>query len=455
MTSVVKRVTSNFSLIVPFFDAPNWGFAFERNMDIIDAVLSTTSSVGNIVGPWESNTAYGVDDRVVDMTNNTVWQCAVAHTSGSGTFAQDRIAHPTYWDAVSQSVVVREEFVDSRDYFVGDFVYDTSEFLGGIVTSPFTGNVNLRNNINDIGVIFDLKALYGMFPSTPSDGDYIQWNNTLGIYEPRDSDYVRDEMKAVTYNSGQSLSSGEQTQARTNISAADVTTVVRHDVAQALGASAQGQARANIRAEVLSGFRNKIINGDFVVNQRGGTRTPGVGVYGYDRWKGHANGLEQVIEALEPGQYTLTWGGGGNGTFAGITGPSPLKASSSGGNAPVVVPSTATRVSLVPGDATTEADPFSPRHIQQELALCQRYYEVICSSMFAAVSGNSISIETVAYMRPKLVSPSVTRLGDWQSSAEAGTRVGTIRNDCFIVFKNSGDANPTVIGGRYACESEF
>lgn len=32
------------------------------------------------------------------------------------------------------------------------------------------------------------------------------------------------------------------------------------------------------------------------------------------------------------------------------------------------------RVSIVAGDATHEDDPFSPRHIQQELALCQRYY---------------------------------------------------------------------------------
>lgn len=31
--------------------------------------------------------------------------------------------------------------------------------------------------------------------------------------------------------------------------------------------------------------------------------------------------------------------------------------------------------SIVEGDASKEADPFSPRHIQQELALCQRYYE--------------------------------------------------------------------------------
>ena len=34
-------------------------------------------------------------------------------------------------------------------------------------------------------------------------------------------------------------------------------------------------------------------------------------------------------------------------------------------------------VSLVEGDATNEDDPFSPRHIGQELALCQRYYQTI------------------------------------------------------------------------------
>ena len=31
-------------------------------------------------------------------------------------------------------------------------------------------------------------------------------------------------------------------------------------------------------------------------------------------------------------------------------------------------------VSLVEGDATNEDDPFSQRHIQQEVALCQRYF---------------------------------------------------------------------------------
>ena len=35
------------------------------------------------------------------------------------------------------------------------------------------------------------------------------------------------------------------------------------------------------------------------------------------------------------------------------------------------------RISVVPGDATAEDDPFSPRHIQQEMALCERYYQLL------------------------------------------------------------------------------
>lgn len=119
---------------------------------------------------------------------------------------------------------------------------------------------------------------------------------------------------------------------------------------------------------------NWIINGDFTINQRGGAKILSAGYYGYDRWKGHASGLEQIVEALEAGEYTLTWSDGGDGTFGGTTAVSPIKTTISAGDTSVVVPSSATRVSLVLGDATGGSDPFIPRHISQELALCQRYY---------------------------------------------------------------------------------
>ena len=77
-------------------------------------------------------------------------------------------------------------------------------------------------------------------------------------------------------------------------------------------------------------------------------------------------------------------------------------------------------VSLVPGDATDEDDPFSSRHIQQELTLCQRYYEksysldtapgaiaVTGSVLMRAVSATSI-YHTVYWKTSKRDIPTVT-----------------------------------------------
>ncbi|MBX8827258.1 hypothetical protein [Ochrobactrum sp. SFR4] len=120
---------------------------------------------------------------------------------------------------------------------------------------------------------------------------------------------------------------------------------------------------------------NWIINPDFTINERGGVKKPANGVYGFDRWRGHANGVEQIIEALPAGEYTLTWSGGGNGSFGGQTNASPIKITVAGGNTSVVVPATATRVSVVSGDATS-SDPYvhCVRSVTIERMLCLRYF---------------------------------------------------------------------------------
>jgi len=119
----------------------------------------------------------------------------------------------------------------------------------------------------------------------------------------------------------------------------------------------------------LAGFRNVLINGDFRINQRGVTiAAAAVGAYGPDRWKKvDAGNMTQIVEDVNyiPGAtYTLS------GT--GVT-TQQLTAPATGHWTLPNIPIAATNIQLELG---TVATPFERRSYGQELALCQRYYEV-------------------------------------------------------------------------------
>ena len=66
------------------------------------------------------------------------------------------------------------------------------------------------------------------------------------------------------------------------------------------------------------------------------------------------------------------------------------------------------RVSVVIGDATGEADPFSPRHISQELAMCRRYHErVAVSARGYSPVANGYFENTISFV-PKRALPEAT-----------------------------------------------
>lgn len=150
---------------------------------------------------------------------------------------------------------------------------------------------------------------------------------------------------------------------------------------------------------VLTSFKNKIINGNFSVNQRvvSGTVVLGAGVYGHDRWKAGASGctytfattanntvititagsLRQIIEGnnLQSGTHTLSWVGtaqgkinGGAYSATGVTG------TATGGTDLTVEFNTGT-LSKVQIEAGGNASNFEQRLFSVELMLCERYFE--------------------------------------------------------------------------------
>nr|WP_298095948.1 hypothetical protein [uncultured Shinella sp.] len=314
---------------------------------------------------------------------------------------------------------------------------------------------------------------------------------------------------------------------------------VRADAANGFSLAERGQARANIGAGVLAGFRNKIVNGNFDIWQRGPSQT--MSGYGSDdRWRNFHSGStktssrqafamgqtdvpgspayfsrtivasvagagnyvikEQRIEkvsVLAGKRATLTFyakadvprsiaaelvqqfgAGGAPSAFVPGIGAVKLALTAAWQRFTVVVdiPSIAgktlgtdgndclsvffwldagasfnartgnlgqqsgtfdiARVSIVEGDASTEDDPFEPRHPAQELALCQRYYEksyeletvpgtasVAAGSISMRAAGSGSILHTLRFLTRKRTTPTITSF-----SGSTGA-TGMVRNN--------------------------
>jgi hypothetical protein len=163
----------------------------------------------------------------------------------------------------------------------------------------------------------------------------------------------------------------------------------------------------NTNSLLTRGYSNRIINGAFVINQRGYTSGTNLasGSYGFDRWKSgftntaltftagsqsttvtiSASGvLQQIVERenMPAGTYTLSWTGTATGRVYNVGGTPPAYGASPqivtlDGLANVVVEFTAdggTRtLSLVQLEGGNVFSPFEYRLRGEELALCQRY----------------------------------------------------------------------------------
>lgn len=223
-------------------------------------------------------------------------------------------------------------------------------------------------------------------------------------------------------------------------------------------------------------FRNKIINGAFAINQRAyvsGAATA-AGQYTLDRWKVTGTGgitfstvnnkttvtipagqtLQQVIEGLNlaTGTYVLSWEGTAQGRIGGGSygASGTVTASITGGTNTTIEFNTGT-VANVQLEAGSIATPFEHRPYGTELALCQRYYEVVSASAQGAASTNMAT--TAKFVCAKRATPTVARTGNWNSGNEVGTLISIMTATEFLVYNQT--TNALAVGGVFIASAEL
>lgn len=169
----------------------------------------------------------------------------------------------------------------------------------------------------------------------------------------------------------------------------------------------------------LSGFRNRIIDGAFTINQRGyasGTALA-AGAYAHDRWKAGASGctyvftqnkadttititagsLKQVIEDanIEGGNFVLSWAGSAQARVnGGGYSSSPLTVSGLPVGTAVTVEFSTGTVKDVQFESGTTATPFERRFYGSELLMSQRYFCIMSITVHAPGCGWAASAYT-------------------------------------------------------------
>lgn len=185
------------------------------------------------------------------------------------------------------------------------------------------------------------------------------------------------------------------------------------------------EARTALGIGPVISFRNKVINGNFSVNQRNyfsGTATGVANAYTLDRWRvvtsgqsltfsasgagnaavAPAGGIEQVIEGnnIDGGVYTLSWVGAGTATVNGVAIANGGQTSSLPAATNVTIKMVGA-VSRVQFELGTVATPFEHRHAGVELSLAQRYYYRNSSTGQGLVAtGGAYSTTSAAYVIP-------------------------------------------------------
>jgi hypothetical protein len=229
--------------------------------------------------------------------------------------------------------------------------------------------------------------------------------------------------------------------------------------------------RSYIDALNLGGFRNLIINGNPIINQRSYVSGAAVGAantYTLDRWRvvtsgqsvswadsagirtvtAPAGGMEQVIEGASNlgGVHTISWTGSATATVGGSAVTNGGQVTLTGGaNVTVrMIGGTWSQLQLEPG---SQATPFERRPLAAEQALCERY-AIRMSHYFEAYSPTGLfgTIKPSPWRSLMRATPTVTQIGlSSNNNTNAITFSAIDATAGYAVITNAGAGNCSIV----------
>jgi hypothetical protein len=209
--------------------------------------------------------------------------------------------------------------------------------------------------------------------------------------------------------------------------------------------NAISDAAPNYASASSTGYRNALINANPIINQRGytsGTATTTANQYTLDRWRvvssgqsiswsdsnntrtitAPSGGVEQVIEgaSLLSGTYTLNWTGTATATIGGTSIAKGGNVSLTG-NVDAVLRFSSGTFSLPQLEFGSIATTFERRPYGQELALCQRYFEVLNGRCVTSAKSGISDYTRWFFKATKRVTPTIAYAGGSDGSPDSLT----------------------------------
>jgi hypothetical protein len=130
MTGSVNSYTTNYKFKLINFNTGPWHDLEWANWREVDALIYTYFNISNVQGIWANSTAYTVGQRVIDDVVSRVFQCDVDHTSAASptTFAQDRVAHATYWSDIGVAPEYVGAWATATDYLANQYITNGHQY---------------------------------------------------------------------------------------------------------------------------------------------------------------------------------------------------------------------------------------------------------------------------------------------------------------------------------------